>query len=461
MKLHSDQFQIQIKKEAQTSFNDFYDELKSEIDFEHPFLDNYFSTKLNTIIQNDDSLAEYSEKKFFWFSLVESLIHLLGLCEEYEEATTNQEEFEEEIFFFWDSSEHSKVFLDYLKEGKSVWETTHEMIPILENQIISYYHLHIDCSYDDKEKLVYNVIPEFGESDKFLYLSDKHLQASYDGKTFKTFPSLIIKSLNEKEIIFDKNSAKITSNKELFLEDFNIFVLPSCKQGAQSLNQIKQDIRKALTLIKEFAPNCYTAFKNFTRCVVPVNEKNIVSYSMQSLPGYSSINTFDRDFVDLMDDLIHENGHHVLNCILNSKDMIIEDDDKIYYSPWRRSLRPVRGIYHAVFTFSWAQELFSQLFENLSSLEDLNQDQKNKIAFRTIEEFEMLLYCEKDLEHAYANEKVTEEGQELIQEVLEDIKKHKKSAHSALEYLKENSEKLFTQIQELRKTLEKKNKEFR
>ena len=60
-----------------------------------------------------------------------------------------------------------------------------------------------------------------------------------------------------------------------------------------------------------------------------------------------------------------------------------------------------------------------------------------------------------------ANEKVTEEGQELIQEVLEDIKKHKKSAHSALEYLKENSEKLFTQIQELRKTLEKKNKEFR
>jgi len=82
---------------------------------------------------------------------------------------------------------------------------------------------------------------------------------------------------------------------------------------------------------------------------------------MQSLPGYSSLNMFDRDQIDLMDDLLHENGHHYLNTFLNHQDLINEDDDKIYYSPWRKALRPVRGIYHATFTFFWALELFYQL----------------------------------------------------------------------------------------------------
>ncbi|EQC52563.1 hypothetical protein [Bacteriovorax sp. DB6_IX] len=80
----------------------------------------------------------------------------------------------------------------------------------------------------------------------------------------------------------------------------------SSKELDSDLDHFKSKIELALSIIKEANPALYTTFINFTKVIIPINEKGIVSYSMQSLPGFSSINTFERDFLDLLDDLLHE-----------------------------------------------------------------------------------------------------------------------------------------------------------
>jgi hypothetical protein len=136
---------------------------------------------------------------------------------------------------------------------------------------------------------------------------------------------------------------------------------------------------------------------------------------------------FDRDSLDLMDDLLHETGHHYLNTYLNHVELINEDEDIIYYSPWRNALRPVRGIYHATFTFYWALELFHCLIlaDEKKKLV-LTKEEKVKIRRRFLEEFYMLESCWPDLNHAYKNKKINKAGFELISDIYKQIQEMKK-----------------------------------
>jgi hypothetical protein len=172
---------------------------------------------------------------------------------------------------------------------------------------------------------------------------------------------------------------------------------------------------------------------------------------MQSLPGFSSINMFDRDQIDLMDDLIHENGHQYLNTYLNHLDLIIEDDELIYYSPWRKALRPIRGIYHATFTFFWALELFHSLLKDIDNKKiGFKADEKIKIQTRFLEEFYMLDYCWIDLNHAFKNKKINKVGFDLISDIYKRILSMKKTISEVESELQNASKKSATYIGDLK-----------
>jgi hypothetical protein len=141
------------------------------------------------------------------------------------------------------------------------------------------------------------------------------------------------------------------------------------------------------------------------------------------------INLFHRDFVDLMDDLLHENGHHHLNYYLNLGKLIDEPIDQIYYSPWRRTLRPLRGVYHAYFTFFWAFKLFADLSKakEVDSIFYLfSKPEKEKIIWRAVEEFHMLNFTFKELKWAKKQGLIRQTGWQLIQEQQSELNKFKK-----------------------------------
>ncbi|MGZ3789279.1 MAG: aKG-HExxH-type peptide beta-hydroxylase, partial [Bacteriovorax sp.] len=405
--------------------------------------------------------------KFYWLNLVDNIVYVIQLHEELliEEDIDADEltEVENELFNFWNDSDLTESFLNYLNDGAPVVEASNNLLPLLENQIISFYVLHLSLyqqEFDDA--LMYQTIPELGDYEKKIYLGDDHCFVNLK-KTPDTFPSLPIRFISQEEktlaIEIEDKLVKLAIEKNyapLAVDELNLFVLPNCESGEKKIEEFKKNISKALANIKKAAPHLHTTFKSFTHTIVPVNEKGIVSYSMQSLPGYSSINMFDRDQLDLMDDLLHENGHHYLNTFLNHQDLINEDDDKIYYSPWRKALRPIRGIYHATFTFYWALELYYNL-DVAAEKKTLSfgKDERAKIKQRFLEEFYMLEYCRPDLQHAYKNKRVNKEGHQLINMIYDRISAYKKETESVLEKLKALDSKKYQDLLELKKELTK------
>ena len=160
-----------------------------------------------------------------------------------------------------------------------------------------------------------------------------------------------------------------------------------------------------------------------TNTFVLIDEPGIVSYSMQELPGYSFINVIERDFVDRIDDLIHENGHHYLNRLSEHNDLFHESDEEVFYSPWRKSLRPIRAFYHAFFTFWWAHDLFKKLAIDCLSHNSFkfNEEQKQKIYRRFLEESQLLKFCLPQLDWAIENNLITSEGIEIVNILKDDI----------------------------------------
>lgn len=447
--LFSKDFHIKLKKNVERDYRDFIEDLRD--DFKRGFttdvVDGDFLEQLSDILQ-DECFDSYSPLKFYWLNLVDNIVYVIQLHEELlnEEGLDTDEltEAEDELFSFWNDSDFAETFLNYLNEGAPVIEASNNLVPLLENQIISFYVLHLNQyrqEFDDA--LMYHTVPELGDFEKRIYLGDDHRLVTVK-PTPETFPSIPVRFISPEEglltVEVDDDPVHLKIEKAstpLQIDELKLFVLPNCEDGIKKLDKFKENITKALSSIKKAAPHLHTTFKSFTHTIVPVNEKGIVSYSMQSLPGYSSINMFDRDQIDLMDDLLHENGHHYLNTFLNHQDLINEDDDKIYYSPWRKALRPIRGIYHAVFTFYWALELYHHLdVAAEKKVLPFNADEKIKIKYRFLEEYFMLEYCRPDLAHAFKNKRVTKDGNQLICMIYERVAAYKKDVEVALKELK-------------------------
>lgn len=432
--LFSRDFHKKLQMNVEKSYQDFIEDLREDLQkgFETDVVDADFLDQLNDII-HDETFDSYSPLKFYWLNLVDNLIYVIQLHEELllenDIDTEELTEIENELFNFWNDSELAESFLTNLNDGAPVIEASNNLIPLHENQIISFYVVHLSHYRQEfSDALMYQVVPELGDFEKRFYISDLHIPVSLK-KVPDTFPSLPILSVSPEEakITLEVNNKPLELHFEetpipLELEEKSLYVLPHCEEGIKRQDEFKKNIQKALLGIKKSNSKLYETFKSFTHSIIPVNEKGIVSYSMQSLPGYSCINMFDRDAIDLMDDLLHENGHHYLNTFLNHVDLIHEDDDKIYYSPWRKALRPIRGIYHAVFTFHWALELFLSLNKAADQkLLNFSRADLIKIKTRLLEEYFMLEYCRTDLNHAFKNKRITKEGNQLINMILDRV----------------------------------------
>ena len=192
-------------------------------------------------------------------------------------------------------------------------------------------------------------------------------------------------------------------------------------------------IARAWNTIQRAWPAGYGVLELLTSRIIPLKAAGVVSFSYRHRPGLSFINCFDRNNLDLIDDLIHENSHHHLNLLLRKHVMYHGDhNQQIFYSPWRRSLRPIRGILHATFTFTMG----ALLFERLSSWAETKKGAKKwreagltqgdllRARFRCLEEIESVRYSIQDLEYAGRHLKwLTGSGARLVRHLEESIAK--------------------------------------
>lgn len=192
-------------------------------------------------------------------------------------------------------------------------------------------------------------------------------------------------------------------------------------------------IERALAVIGQAWPEGWDVLSLLTSRIVPLKADGVVSFSYRHRPGLSFINCFDRDDLDLIDDLIHENSHHHLNLLLRKQVLYRGDRNReIFYSPWRRSLRPLRGILHATFTFAMGAMLFERLStwakgrSGVASWKraGLTQHDLLRARFRCLEELESVRYSIQDLEYAARHLGwLTGSGQRLVGQLAEAIGK--------------------------------------
>jgi HEXXH motif-containing protein len=197
-------------------------------------------------------------------------------------------------------------------------------------------------------------------------------------------------------------------------------------------------IARAWRTIRAAWPEGHDLLALLTARINPLKAKGVVSFSYRHRPGLSFINCFDRDNLDLIDDLIHENSHHHLNLLLRKYVMYRGDhNQQIFYSPWRRSLRPLRGILHATFTFTMG----AMLFERLSSWgagkrraakwmqAGLTTRDLQRARFRCLEEVESVRYSLQDLHYAdHHLGWLTGSGRRLVAQLAEAIERVERSA---------------------------------
>ena len=195
--------------------------------------------------------------------------------------------------------------------------------------------------------------------------------------------------------------------------------------------EVAKRMRRALSTIAAAWPEGDRLLGLLTSRIVPLKARGVVSFSYRHRPGLSAINCFDRDQLDLIDDLIHENSHHHLNLLLR-KDLMYQHDhnQEIFYSPWRRTLRPLRGILHATFTFTMGAMLFERLVVWGSGKQGkvgwikagLQQRDLTRARYRCLEEIESVRYSLQDLEYAGTHLKwLTAGGRKLVKQLRDAL----------------------------------------
>jgi hypothetical protein len=367
-------------------------------------------------------LDNFTPKNFFWINLIDDLLWI----DELTMTSSKEEDFEELIYAFWEDSEYAGDFFQLIQEQTHFTNANLELINLLSEHILGFYYLQILEKYNGSNPVLYRIQEDMGDSDKIIRVGE----ASHYFELLKeheTFPTLMILEKQKSKIILssrgNRDEIPLQENQS-FIEISSQKILPILfpeTLNEQQVRSISTKITRSINTIKNVSPYLLETFCNFTNVLIPITQKELVSHSIQELPGYSSINFSDRDFVDCIDDLMHENGHHILNCILNITELIFEDDEKIYYSPWRRSLRPIRGLYHAYCTFYWAAKLFHELSMSIITSKDKNiiqfdNDEKQKIYSRFLEEYYMLSFCHDQIEIAYREDKkISKEGYNIYQ----------------------------------------------
>lgn len=337
------------------------------------------------IKDHHSEFSEFSPQRWFFLQQVETLLFFLSQNNETSKVDIFSKE-DDEIFERWNHSEFADVFLKLLNKKITLRKASNETMKLFDDHLVSLGNLHL-------------------------------LKIPSSTKNYRMQPSL-------GDFKKQKNISKLLETT-LHLEGKELGLRTS---SLKEMKEFSTKIEVASRVIRKFSPDSWERFSAFTEVIIPIRQEELVSFSHQELPGTSMINLYNRDFVDLLDDLLHENGHHHLNYYLNLEELIEEPIDCIYYSPWRRTLRPLRGIYHAYFTFFWAFKLFSDMV-NSKELDSIwyifSENEKEKIIWRAVEEYWMLEYTYVDLRWARKQGLISDLGWNLIKEQRNKVIKFK------------------------------------
>ncbi|MDX1957154.1 MAG: HEXXH motif-containing putative peptide modification protein [Leptospiraceae bacterium] len=313
------------------------------------------------------------------------------------------------------SEKQRKIFLKY-KEDESLGGMENWLVSFSEKEFF------LDCLEElgTRKSLGENFLDEiifllketYGDEEfRFGFLEDIPKDRSIIESTLKEF------YLSSEKNLIQLNSDYLKGN----FQSYKHYLKSPSESGLDLKFSLKKTPKKKIQELELAMENLeilwkegFELFKLFTSKINLVRSQNLVSYSHFTEFGISYLNALDRNFLDLIDDLIHENSHHHLNLLIKKYPIFKKmDRDEKFYSPWRESYRSIYAIFHAVFTFTYGSILFFQIFNSPNfKYSRLTTIDLKRSGFRFLEESIMNEFSLIDLKEN--SNKFTKEGNEII-----------------------------------------------
>lgn len=173
-------FNLQFHEKNKEAFFDKFYNFKKAILVENLYTNENVASSafidfFNSVESEFDKI-EYSSKSYYWLLQLDKLNYIYHLHLDYKLEPEDRDDICDEILEFWEESEFGDLFFEKKPEKNNEISTaSRALVPMLENQIISIYFLHLVNSYSDKTNpLIYIPVQEFGENGLTLYRSEEH-----------------------------------------------------------------------------------------------------------------------------------------------------------------------------------------------------------------------------------------------------------------------------------------------
>ena len=110
-------------------------------------------------------------------------------------------------------------------------------------------------------------------------------------------------------------------------------------------------------------PRLFMQLQLHTKVIVPIKRNEHFSgISFYDCRGAAYI-TPEASCLDIIDHLIHENGHGRLDTIHDLVPLWLREEEGIYASPWKTESRPTEAILHGAYVFSLVAYCFATALE--------------------------------------------------------------------------------------------------
>jgi HEXXH motif-containing protein len=137
-------------------------------------------------------------------------------------------------------------------------------------------------------------------------------------------------------------------------------------RGAEELSEM---VGQAMGYLASAAPTLHSQISSGQVPLVAVKERDAStqhSFTVFDLPWVIFLSKAANTLL-VAEALVHENYHTLFNLY----ERIVENqpgsgsDNRLYYSPWRTDARPIRGLLHAIVTFSGVAAFYRQIVSNV------------------------------------------------------------------------------------------------
>jgi HEXXH motif-containing protein len=189
---------------------------------------------------------------------------------------------------------------------------------------------------------------------------------------------------------------------------------PVCFSQGEEKTALRQ-INSALLLLKSVV----TIYKDILQLVKTIQiirsetAETDVSYSHPEIPFSIFMSLVDDTSMisnlRIAESIIHESMHLKLTLIENLVPLVIPGSTAIYYSPWRKEERPIRGVLHGLFVFKVILE-FYKIFASKTTT-------KNVTEYLSVRQADINLEI-KQLSGFFKSPGLTEEGKDLAFKLL-------------------------------------------